>query len=189
MSQGSTSSICSLQNASRVYGTKSVPIPALRDVSLDIKHGEFVGILGPSGCGKSTLLSVLGLLERLDGGSYLLGGQDTSKMGFDQRALLRGRNIGWVFQTFNLLSDLTVFENIALPLRYGKVPRAEHTNRVREIMGQVGLSRKEDAYPPKFRSQRRNYLIALMHKVQKCHYTAFSAVGVGSLRALNSSVC
>ena len=115
---------------------------ALDDVSLSIEQGEFVSIMGASGCGKSTLLNILGLLDEPSGGEYELGGVPTSKMTDFERTRLRRHQIGFVFQSFNLMPRLSVLENIALPMRYTDKPRAEILPRARELAVRVGLEKK-----------------------------------------------
>jgi len=107
-----------LHNVSKVYDTRFVETHALRGVSLEISRGEFVSISGPSGCGKSTLLSILGLLDSPSSGQYFIDGVDVSSLDFDGGAAIRNEKIGFVFQSFNLIDELSVFDNVALPLRY-----------------------------------------------------------------------
>ena len=115
---------------------------ALDEVSLSIKKGEFVSIMGPSGCGKSTLLNILGLLDEPSGGEYLLEGVPTARLSDARRTELRRNRIGFIFQSFNLMPRLSVLENIALPMRYSNMPRAEILPRARELAVRVGLEKK-----------------------------------------------
>ena len=131
----------------RSYAAGRNEVRALRDIDLDVAAGEFVAVLGPSGCGKSTLLSVLALLERYDAGTYEISGVDTASLGFDQRSSLRNRNVGLVFQAFNLIVDMTVAENVRLPLRYGRVPREEHDSTVASLLERVNLLDRANHYP------------------------------------------
>ena len=112
-----------LKNISKVFQTEEVETWALQNVSLQVKKGEFVAIMGPSGCGKSTLLNILGLLDNPTEGTYLLDGTDVSRMQEDERTELRKGKLGFVFQSFNLIDELTVQENIELPLLYMNVPK------------------------------------------------------------------
>lgn len=131
----------------RVFRTEEVETTALNGVSMRIEDGEFVAIMGPSGCGKSTLLGILGLLDRPDGGSYLLDGHEVAHLGEWQRTDFRKGRIGFVFQSFNLIDELTVEENVDLQLRYLGVPRKERKERVLEILRKVGLSQRARHYP------------------------------------------
>ena len=131
----------------KVYSTDEVETTALNDVQLDIDKGEFVAVMGPSGCGKSTLLNVLGLLDSPDRGSYQLNGQEMVGLSEKERANVRKNNIGFVFQSFNLIDELTVFENIELPLIYLKVPASERKEKVTKIMEQMGIAHREKHYP------------------------------------------
>src|ERR1700681_3833800 len=119
-----------LENISKIYRTTEVETRALDRVSFDVGAGEFVAIMGPSGCGKSTLLNILGLLDNPSGGEYFFGEHEVSKYSERQRAQLRKGSIGFVFQSFNLIDELTVFENVELPLLYMKVPSDERKKRV-----------------------------------------------------------
>lgn len=120
---------------------------ALDEVSVHIKQGEFVSIMGPSGCGKSTLLNILGLLDEPDRGEYVLNGLATSQMNDAQRSKTRRENIGFIFQSFNLMPKLSVLENIALPMRYTDMPRKDILPRARELAVRVGLESKLNNTP------------------------------------------
>ena len=120
---------------------------ALDEVSLSIKEGEFVSIMGPSGCGKSTLLNILGLLDEPSGGEYILNGVPTEKLSDARRTKLRRNEIGFIFQSFNLMPRLSVLENIALPMRYTDKPRAEILPCARELAMRVGLEKKLNSTP------------------------------------------
>jgi len=144
---GAGSALIAINALSRRYGREAQLVTALDDITLDVREGEFVAVLGPSGCGKSTLMSILGLLESHDSGSYLLAGVDIARLSFDQRSMLRNRYIGFVFQAFNLIADLTVEENVGLPLRYSDVPRAQHGERVRSLLQRVGLTERARHFP------------------------------------------
>ena len=112
----------------------------MSDVSIEIKEGEFVAIMGPSGCGKTTLLNILGLLDNPTSGQYYLNGTDVSKFTENKRTDLRKGVIGFVFQSFNLIEELTVYENIELPLLYMRIPAAERKRRVKEAMNRMAIS-------------------------------------------------
>jgi putative ABC transport system ATP-binding protein len=131
----------------KVYRTKTVETTALDGVSLEIGKGELVAVTGPSGCGKSTLLNILGLIENPDEGQYLFLGQDVSRWPERRRAELRKANVGFVFQSFNLIDDLTVFRNVELPLSYLRLPAAERRRRVEESLEQMGIAQRRDALP------------------------------------------
>jgi putative ABC transport system ATP-binding protein len=120
---------------------------ALRDVHLRIQPGEFVAIAGPSGCGKTTLLSILGLLDTPTKGEYRLVGEPVANLSSGQRAQIRNREIGFIFQAFNLIGDLTVYENVELPLTYRNMPSAERKQRVQEALERVGMGHRMNHYP------------------------------------------
>jgi putative ABC transport system ATP-binding protein len=136
-----------LENLSKVFTTEDVETHALSGVHLDIERGEFVAIAGPSGCGKSTLLAILGLLDSPSDGLYLLKGTPVERLDHRQRARIRNREIGFIFQAFNLIGDLTVFENVELPLTYRHVPAAERKIMVRQALEKVGMSHRQKHYP------------------------------------------
>ena len=131
----------------RIFRTDEVETTALNEVSFEIKQGEFVAIMGPSGCGKSTLLNILGLLDNPSKGSYYFLGKDVAGSTERQRAGLRKQNIGFVFQNFNLIDELTVFENIELPLIYLGMPSKERRARVDEVMAQMQISHRAKHFP------------------------------------------
>lgn len=136
-----------IENLTKVFRTENVETIALNGVSLDVKDGEFVAIMGPSGCGKSTLLSILGLLDNPDEGNYYLAGEEVGHLKEKDRTKYRKGRIGFVFQSFNLIDELTVEENIDLQLKYLKVPKAERKERVLEILRKVKLSQRASHYP------------------------------------------
>jgi putative ABC transport system ATP-binding protein len=131
-----------LSDIEKAYRTEDTETRALAGVSLSIAEGEFVAIMGPSGCGKSTLLNILGLVDRPSAGSYQFAGEEVSKLPERQLVQFRKRHIGFIFQSFNLIGDLSVEENIELPLLYRAVPKAERKTRVREAMELVGLDHR-----------------------------------------------
>lgn len=131
----------------KVYTTEDVETTALNSVNLEINQGEFVAIMGPSGCGKSTLLNVLGLLDNPTTGEYHFLDQEVSTYSERQRANLRKANIGFVFQSFNLIDELTVFENVELPLLYQKVSGRERKARVLDVLDQMAIAHRKDHFP------------------------------------------
>lgn len=133
-----------MKNVSKAFRTELVETRALDDFSLNVNAGEFVTITGPSGCGKTTFLNLAGLLETLSSGQYLLDGSDVSQLNDYQRAKLRNHKIGFIFQSFNLMPDLNLFDNIDVPLRYRGVKAAERRDRIEKALDSVGLlSRKK----------------------------------------------
>jgi putative ABC transport system ATP-binding protein len=135
------------EKLSKVFRTDEVETTALNAVSFEIKEGEFVAIMGPSGCGKSTLLNILGLLDNPSSGNYYFLSKDVSKSTERQRANLRKQNIGFVFQNFNLIDELTVFENVELPLIYLGMPARERKERVEEVLGQMQIMHRKKHFP------------------------------------------
>lgn len=131
----------------KVYRTDEIETIALDNMSLHIKEHEFVAIMGPSGCGKSTLLNILGLLDEPTSGSYLLNDKEAGGLSENKRCDLRKEYIGFVFQSFNLIEELTVFENVELPLLYGRIKTSERKSRVEEALKSVQLSHRRNHYP------------------------------------------
>jgi putative ABC transport system ATP-binding protein len=131
----------------KVFRTDEVETTALNKVSLEIRTGEFAAIMGPSGCGKSTLLTLLGLLDNPTSGQMIFNGQEVSKYSEKQRTLLRKSNIGFVFQSFNLIDELNVFENIELPLLYQKIPVARRRKMTEEVMERMSISHRKKHFP------------------------------------------
>jgi len=136
-----------LEAVTKVFYTDEVETHALSGVHLEIGQGEFVSIAGPSGCGKSTLLSILGLLDVPTGGSYLLDGKPVQALQIAERARIRNHQIGFIFQSFNLIGDLTVFENVELPLTYRTEPVADRRARVQEALEKVGMAARAKHFP------------------------------------------
>jgi putative ABC transport system ATP-binding protein len=131
--------LITLKNIRKNYRADNLETAALADVSLQIDEGEFVAVMGPSGCGKSTLLNVVGMIDSPSSGEYLFCGQDVARWPEGRLVDLRKRNLGFIFQSFNLIDDLTVYENIELPLLYQNAPRAHRKARVREVLELVDL--------------------------------------------------
>ena len=136
-----------MENIEKVFLTDEVETHALASVHLQINAGEYVAIAGPSGCGKTTLLSLLGLLDTPSGGEYFLDGKPVAALSPSERARIRNREIGFVFQAFNLIGDLTVYENVELPLTYRGMASTERRQRVQEALERVGMSHRMKHYP------------------------------------------
>src|SRR5687767_2854514 len=136
-----------LADVKKVFYTDEVETHALSGIHLDIKKGEYVSIAGPSGCGKSTLLSILGLLDTPSEGTYLLKGDPVTALSLTQRARVRNREIGFIFQSFNLIGDLTVYENVELPLTYRGMRSAERRQRVTAALERVGMAHRSKHLP------------------------------------------
>ena len=136
-----------LENIRKVFLTDEIETHALADINLEIQRGEYVCISGPSGCGKSTVLSILGLLDSPSNGSYTFKGRDVAKLDFAERAKIRNREVGFVFQSFNLIGDLTVFENVELPLTYRGMTGEERRERAKEALERVGMGHRARHYP------------------------------------------
>jgi putative ABC transport system ATP-binding protein len=136
-----------LQGVSKVFVTDDLETHALAGIDLDIKKGEYISIAGPSGCGKSTLLAILGLLDSPSAGTYMLNGRSVHALKPAERARIRNREIGFIFQAFNLIGDLTVYENVELPLTYRGMPGDERKRRVHEALDRVEMSHRMRHYP------------------------------------------
>src|SRR6201985_1815610 len=145
-SNGSTPLIC-LNGVTKVFLTDEVETHALSGIHLDIRTGEYLSIAGPSGCGKSTLLSILGLLDTPSAGSYALKGGEVANLSFPERARIRNREIGFIFQSFNLIGDLTVYENVELPLTYRGMSASERKQFVSEALERVGMGHRAKHLP------------------------------------------
>ncbi len=131
----------------KVFRTEDVETTPLREIDLEIEKGDFVAVMGPSGCGKSTLLHILGLLDSPTAGEYQLLGEEVSDCSERQRSALRKRNIGFVFQSFNLIDELTVFDNVELPLVYQRIAADQRRRKVEELLEQLGLGPRRSHYP------------------------------------------
>ena len=136
-----------LEKVSKVFVTDEVETHALAGIHISVAKGEYLSIGGPSGCGKSTLLAILGLLDTPTDGIYYLNGKPVTGLKLSERARIRNREIGFIFQAFNLIGDLTVYENVELPLTYRGMPSAERKRRVQEALERVGMSHRMKHYP------------------------------------------
>ncbi|MDZ4673083.1 MAG: ABC transporter ATP-binding protein [Gemmatimonadota bacterium] len=143
----SPDTLISLDGIKKVFYTDELETHALAEIHLQIQKGEYVSISGPSGCGKTTLLSILGLLDTPTAGSYTLAGESVANLTPAERARVRNRQIGFIFQAFNLIGDLTVFENVELPLTYRGMPSAERAERVKAALEKVGMAHRMKHYP------------------------------------------
>ena len=135
------------KNLQKIFTTEEVETTALAGIDMEIQDGEFVAIMGPSGCGKSTLLNILGLLDNPSDGEYHFWGEEVAKVSERNRVRLRKGNIGFVFQSFNLIDELTVFENVELPLLYLKVPSAERKIKVEAALERMGIMHRRNHFP------------------------------------------
>lgn len=145
--QQAEEALISMRQLSKVFLTEAVETHALHEVNVELRRGEFVSIGGPSGCGKSTLLSIMGLLDSATDGEYILKGQGVSQLSARERSRLRNLEIGFIFQSFNLIGDLTVRENVELPLTYRGMPATDRSGRVEEALEKVDMSHRMGHYP------------------------------------------
>jgi putative ABC transport system ATP-binding protein len=136
-----------LEGVEKVYQTERIETVALSDVNLDVREGEFISVMGPSGSGKSTLLNIMGLLDEPTGGRVLLGGKDVGQSPERDRARIRNEDVGFIFQTFHLIADLNVLDNVQLPLLYRRVPAAERRRLAKAALDRVGLDARRRHYP------------------------------------------
>jgi putative ABC transport system ATP-binding protein len=136
-----------MENISKVYRTELIETHALRDFTLEVKEGEFVAVTGPSGSGKTTFLNIAGLLENLSSGRYLLDGKDISQLSDNERSRVRNRSIGFIFQGFNLIPDLNLYDNVDVPLRYRGMPATERKKVIQEMLEMVGLGSRLSYLP------------------------------------------
>ncbi len=142
-----STSLLSMDAVTKVFVTDEVETHALAGIHLHVQKGEYISISGPSGCGKSTLLAILGLLDSPSGGSYVLNGRPVQDLKLSERARIRNREIGFIFQAFNLIGDLTVYENVELPLTYRGMSGPERKKRVQEALERVGMLHRLKHYP------------------------------------------
>ena len=147
MASNGNGKLIRLEGVKKVFFTDEVETHALSDIHLEIDRGEYVSIAGPSGCGKTTLLSILGLLDTPNEGHYWLNGKEVANLSAADRARVRNREVGFIFQAFNLIGDLDVYENVELPLTYRGMPSAERKQRVQEALERVGMSHRMRHYP------------------------------------------
>ena len=136
-----------IENLSKVFRTDEVETVAVNDINFDVAEGEFVAIMGPSGCGKSTMLNIIGLLDSPTSGSYRLGDREVGSLAEKERTRLRKGRIGFVFQSFNLINELNVYDNIELPLTYMDIPASERRRRVEEVTRRMNISHRLRHYP------------------------------------------
>jgi putative ABC transport system ATP-binding protein len=145
--QNGSESLIRLDQVSKVFVTDEVETHALSGIHFEVRRGEYLSIAGPSGCGKSTLLAILGLLDTPSDGGYYINGKPVTGLKMSERARIRNREIGFIFQAFNLIGDLTVYENVELPLTYRGMPSSERKRRVQEALERVGMSHRMKHYP------------------------------------------
>jgi putative ABC transport system ATP-binding protein len=139
--------IIEARNLKKLYRTEVVETTALDNVDIDVAEGQFVSIMGPSGCGKSTLLHILGMIDSANAGTYRFLGEDVSRFPERLRAQIRKRNVGFVFQSFNLIDELTVYENVELPLVYAKAPPAERAKKVTAVLERMDIAHRRNHFP------------------------------------------
>src|SRR5882757_9097326 len=149
-----------LEDVTKVFLTDEVETHALSGIHLDIRDGEYISIAGPSGCGKSTLLSILGLLDTPSGGSYALKGSEVANLSFPERARIRNREIGFIFQSFNLIGDLTVYENVELPLTYRGMSSGDRKAAVTQALERVGMGHRAKHLPSQLSGGQPAILLA-----------------------------
>ena len=144
---GNGTGLIKMEGVNKVFFTEELETHALSGVHLDIQKGEYVSIAGPSGCGKSTLLSLIGLLDTPTDGKYWLNGKPVEELALGERSRIRNREVGFIFQSFNLIGDLNVFENVELPLTYRGMPSTERKQRVQQALERVGMAHRVKHYP------------------------------------------
>ena len=158
-----------LDKLTKVYRTDEVESTALNEVSFEIKEGEFVSVMGPSGCVKSTLLNIIGMLDKPESGSYKFQEEEVSHLNEKGRSDVRKRNIGFIFQNFNLIDELTVFENIELPLIYNKVSSSERKTRVNELMEKIGIAHRTSHFPQQLSGGQQQRVAVARALITKPH--------------------
>lgn len=176
--------IIKTENIRKVFRTEDVETWALNGIDIEINEGEFVAIMGPSGCGKSTLLNILGLLDNPSEGSYLLNGTDVTLFTEDNRTTLRKGVIGFVFQSFNLIDDLNVYENIELPLLYMGIPRKERKRRVENAMRRMDITHRAGHFPQQL-SGGQQQRVAIARAVVATPKIIFADEPTGNLDSKN----
>lgn len=174
------------QNLTKLYTTESIETTALNNINLTIDAGEFVAIMGPSGCGKSTLLNVLGMLDTPNSGSYLFLGQDVSRLNEKQRTAMRKKHIGIIFQSFNLIDELTVFENIELPLQYLGVQADQRRKRVNALMEQFEIEHRSRHFPQQL-SGGQQQRVAICRAIAGNQKLIFADEPTGNLDSKNGT--
>ena len=174
----------SVNNLSKIFRTEEIETTALNGVSFEIEDGEFVAIMGPSGCGKSTLLNILGLLDNPTSGSYRLLGAEVSGLREKERTRFRKGNIGFVFQSFNLIDELNVYENIELPLRYLNISAAERRQKVTGIMKRMAISHRSQHFPQQL-SGGQQQRVAIARAVVACPKLILADEPTGNLDSKN----
>jgi putative ABC transport system ATP-binding protein len=173
-----------LRDVKKVFLTDELETHALSDIHLSIRRGEYVAIEGPSGSGKTTLLSILGLLDAPSGGEYLLHGRTVARLGGRERARIRNREVGFIFQTFNLIGDLTVWENVELPLLYRDMPTAERRTRVQTALERVQMTHRKNHMPSQL-SGGQQQRVAVARAVSGDPAVLFADEPTGSLDSKN----
>ena len=173
-------------NLQKIFKTEEVQTLALNDVNIEVKEGEFVAIMGPSGCGKSTLLNILGLLDNPTSGEYYLNGTEVSKYTESQRTNLRKGVIGFVFQSFNLIDELTVFENVELPLLYAGVSTRERVKRVNEALERMQIAHRTEHYPQQL-SGGQQQRVAIARAIVTNPHLILADEPTGNLDSINGN--
>jgi len=179
-----TDVLLELRDVKKVFLTDELETHALSDIHLSIRRGEYVAIEGPSGSGKTTLLSILGLLDAPSGGEYLLQGRPVARLGGRERARIRNREVGFIFQTFNLIGDLTVWENVELPLLYRDMPAAERRTRVQTALERVQMTHRKNHMPSQL-SGGQQQRVAVARAVAGDPAVLFADEPTGSLDSKN----
>ena len=176
--------LISLEAVTRVFSTDEMETHALAGIHLDIHRGEYIAISGPSGCGKSTLLAILGLLDSPSEGSYMLNGRRVDSMKMSERARVRNREIGFIFQAFNLIGDLNVYENVELPLTYRSVPSSERKKMAHEALEKVGMLHRVRHYPAQL-SGGQQQRVAVARALAGCPSILLADEPTGNLDSAN----